>query len=356
LPEVTAGRTHSRMRSSGRLTAYFATLLLCTAGVAQAANPDAPAISVAGVLLEDDLAVPPRGWVVLIPAHAMLTTDAAQTMIVSAYVRNDAKGLQSILLVQRNLLPTSLGWGSPSACASQGSTIVAIAYRSVRDMLCGWAHPIAFGAHDSDIWLADLVQHALEARDALPAAMLQSHQPPPRLFSHWLTWSEGWLGKQIATEPEATDAVPQFVLAGWRISDRHDVLDVQLLVRGDVAPSLSRLPLLLARATHTLGETWRDGQPTESAIPDSIVPPQAAANPFDGDPSQAKSFFARTVRTAGNWTIAGIALGSSAAGVTMAAVLDAYSAATSWANDYVWDKVSPLRPETQDFIELAAPR
>jgi hypothetical protein len=286
----------------------------------------------------------------------MPATDAAQTMIVSAYLRNDAKGLQSVLLVQRNLLPTSLGWGSPSACASQGSNIVAIAYRSVRDMLCGWAHPIALGTHDSDIRLADLVQHALQARDALPAAMSQQHPPPPRSFGHWLTWSEGWLGKQIATEPETTDAVPQFVLAGWRISDRHDVLDVQLLVRGDVAPSQSRLPLLLARATHKLGETWRDGQPTESAIPDSVDPPQATANPFNGDPSQAKTFFARTVRTAGNWTIAGIALGSSAAGVTMAAVLDAYSAATAWANDYVWDKVSPLRPETQDFIVLVAPR
>jgi hypothetical protein len=346
------------MRISGRLVAYFAISMLGMAGVARADRPDAPAMSVAGVFLEDDRNTTPHGWDVLIPGHAIMPSDASQTMIVNAYVRNDAKGLQSILLVQRNLLPTSLGWGQPSACAAHDGTVVAVAYRSVRDMLCGWARPVTFGTPGNEIRLADLVQRALQLRGTLPAVIAQPRPPQPRLVSRWLAWSQGWLGKQIAAEPEATDTVPQFISAGWRISDRHDVLDVQLLVRGDVAPSQLRLPILLARATHAMGEVGRNGQPTESAFPDAVGSPRpaSAANLFDGGATQAtaKTFFTRTVMSLEAWVVAGIALGSSAAGVTMAAVLDAYASAVFWANDYVWDRVSPLRPETQDFVELVA--
>jgi hypothetical protein len=347
------------MRISGFLAAYFAISMLGMAGLARAEGPDAPAMAVAGVFLDDARAAAERGWDVLIPAHAIMPSDTAQTMIVSAYVRNDAKGLQSILLVQRNLLPTSLGWGQPSGCASHAGTVVAVAYRSARDMLCGWARPVAFGAPASDARLAPPVQHALQLRGALPADIAQPEQPPPRLVGTWLAWSASWLGRQTEAEAEPTDTTPQFISAGWRISDRHDVLDLQLLVRGDAAPSQMRLPILLARATHALGETGHHGQPTESAFPDSAPSRRAtaAASLFDGGgatQATAKSFFARTVMSMEAWVIAGIALGSSAAGVTMAAVLDTYASAVSWANDYVWDRVSPLRPETQDFVQLVA--
>jgi hypothetical protein len=278
-------------------------------------------------------------------------------MIVSAYVRNDARGLQAILLVQRNLLPTSLGWGQPSGCASHAGTVIAVAYRSTRDMLCGWARPVTFGAPASEAQLAAPVQHALQLRGALPDTIAQPPQPPPGLASTWLAWSATWLGRQTEAEAATTDTAPQFISAGWRISDRHDVLDVQLLVRGDAAPSELRLPILVARATHALGERGHYGQPTEPAFAESAPSPRrtAASNLFDGGgatQATAKTFFARTVMSMEAWVIAGIALGSSAAGVTMAAVLDTYTSAVSWANDYVWDRVSPLRPETQDFAQL----
>jgi hypothetical protein len=346
------------MRISGRLAAFFAIMMLGTACIARADGPDAPAMAVAGVFLEDARAAAERGWDVLIPAHAMMPTDTSQTMIVSAYVRNDTKGLRSILLVQRNLLPTSLGWGQPSGCVSHAGTVVAVAYRSARDMLCGWARPVTFGAAASEARLASLVQHALQLGGRLPADIAQTEQPPQRFATRWLAWSANWLSRQTEGEPEATDATPQFVSAGWRISDRHDVLDVQLLVRGDAAPSQIRLPILVARATHALGERGRHGQPTESAFPESAPSPRPTmANLFDGSgatQATAKTFFARTVMSMEAWVIAGIALGSSAAGVTMAAVLDTYASVVSWANDYVWDRVSPLRPETQDFVQLVA--
>jgi hypothetical protein len=342
------------MRISVRIATVFVALTVSAAGAAQAASPVAQAMSVAGVFLEDDQSSPPPGWDNLLPEQAKLANDPTHTMILSAYVRSDNQGLRSILLIQTNLLPASVGWGPLAACAPHGSDTVATAYRSVRDLLCGWAQPVAFGTQGSDARLADPVLRALQARGGLPAAMAQSQQPAPKSVSHWLAWSEHMFGKSTATDPDTTDA-PQWVLAGWRINDRHDVLDVQLLVRGDVAPSQPRVPLLLARATHAMGDTWRNGQPTEPAMAGASAP---ATNLFDGSTTQPpeKTFLARTAVTLENWAVAGVALGSSAAGMTMAAVQDLYSTAAKSANDYAWDRMSPARAESQDFVELVVPR
>ena len=348
------------MRISGRRAAILAILMLGTAGSARAADPDARAIVVAATFLEDDQNAAHPAWDLLIPPQAKPASEATQTMILSAYVRRDANGLQAILLVQRNLMPISVGWGPPSACAAHGTAVVATAYRSVRDLLCGWALPVAFATPDSAATLAGPVRSALLAHDALPGVMAQPREPMPSLFHRTLAWSESWLTRHFEEPPEPADTVPQWLLAGWRISDRHDVLDVQLLIRGDTAPSLVRLPLLVARGTRTLGEVWRGSQPGEAPV--SGAGPAAAqlsaANLFDGGATQAtaKTFFTRTVLTVENWAVAGFALGSNVAGLTMASVLDVYSAAAFWANDYIWDRVSPLRPATQNFVELVTLR
>jgi hypothetical protein len=331
-------------------TAVIIALILCMATPANAAMPIDQAMSIAGVFLEDEQGATAPGWDVLLPEHARPAGDAAHTMIVSAYVRSDNAGLRSILLVQTNLLPSSVGWGPLAACASNATTESTTAYRSLRDLLCGWAQPVAFATPGSDLRLADPVLRALQARDALPAAMAHPSPPGPKPAATWSSLSSHMFGKS-STAPAAADAAPPWLLAGWRISDRHDVLDIQLLVRGDVAPSETRMPLLLARATHAMGDSWRNGQPTEPAMPGAAA---RAANPFAVGAAQppAKSFFARTAVTLENWAVAGVALGSSAAGMTVAAVQDAYSAAANSANEYLWDRMSPARPDGQDFLQL----
>jgi len=324
-------------------------LTLSLPSAAGAATPIEQATSVAGVFLEDELGEPGPGWDTLLPERATPANDAAHTMIVSAYVRSDSSGLRAILLVQTNLLPGSLGWGPLAACAPNGTAETTVAYRSLRDLLCGWAQPAAFATPGSDVRLADAVLRALQARDALPDVMAQASPPAARSSGYWSSLSSHLFGKSAGTAPGRTDAAPPWLLAGWRISDRHDVLDIQLLIRGDVAPSPTRVPLLLARATHTMGDIWRSGQPTEPAMPAAGRP----AKPFAAATQpQAKSFFARTAVTLENWAVAGFALGSSATGMTVAAVQDAYSAAANSANEYLWDRISPARPDGQDFLQL----
>jgi uncharacterized membrane protein len=259
-------------------------------------------------------------WQVIAPERVVLTPGEVD-VAVTLYGLRDTSGLRALLLVQRNVLPGASGWGPPSACAGGGNPLLRLdVYHSPRDVLCGWAEQIV----------------------STPQARLT-----PLAYAA--------LGDTAGALAARTD---RWVLIGWRVSNRNDFLDLQLLVPDRAGGD--GLRQFVADVAHSLDVTWLSGAP--SAVPMPPPPPPAA-------PEQAGSWWDSTLSTSvmrtatyrvgvsiKTFAVASLMAGNAATGGAIIAVLNVTSTGVYLLNDYIWETFHPLSPSPQDFLRLVDAR
>jgi uncharacterized membrane protein len=308
------------------------------------------------VMASDASAADPRGVVAQSPAVRLVDTIAARhalglagtwdvlqrrqvidadgaAVAASLYALRGEHDIRALILVQRNVLPSASGWGSPTACHAAAGQPSLTVYQSPRDVLCGWARAVSFTSPTR--------------RDRLG-----------EMTTTWLGPDITRLGTQSGT----------WQWLGLRVSNRSDFLDIQLLVRNESAVPRAAQQAFLADMAHSMDATWLTAglaarpAPPVAARPDPSpkeTSAATAAGPWWTGGLSASALKTATYRAAVSvktFIVASVMAGDAATGGAIIVVLNVTSTGIYLLNDYLWETWNPLVQPSQDFVRLVDTR
>ena len=263
-------------------------------------------------------AVPLKGtWDVLVPQRVIDTGPDRAAVATTLYALRDGADIHALLLLQRNVLPAVGGWGPPAACDAEATLTV---YRSVRDVLCGWARNVSFGSAEHRAQIGEIGQIGLGNNAN------QFGSPNDSWF---------WLGV--------------------RVSNRSDFLDVQLLLPNRPEIPQANTQEFLADMARSVDASWLSGHLTAVPLPPAAKPaPETPGSWWSGTLSLSAMRTA-TFRAAVSFKtfLVTVVMGANAAtGGAIITILSVTNTGIYLMSDYVWERWRPLTPPPQDFARL----
>jgi uncharacterized membrane protein len=273
-------------------------------------------------LLGHEVPLPPGEWVVL--GHGFGRVEGPSPGPYGALVgvmaaHRAGERIDAVVLATTNALPVEAGWGPPPQCGAAGMAFASEIKQQARNLSCAFVPPPAAAA---------------AALDRLP----------------------GWdTGAAEAARRGWVLPVPELV-AGLRVSDRHDVVDVRYLFAPiAVAGPGDQLATLAA---------WSEGAEQRlaaslqllPAMPGALAWPAPAAPPPDPEAGELSAwqlalYKMMTLRVIGSTITFGVAYlftGSLYGSVAMVVVQAVTHSALYFANELYWEQ--PTIPPALAFV------
>jgi uncharacterized membrane protein len=151
----------------------------------------------------------------------------------------------------------------------------------------------------------------------------------------------------------------RWLALGWRVSNRNDFLDLQLLLPSQATVMPATTQAFVEDVAHSLDATWQTGAPTAVPMP---PPPPKVAEPegslWSGtlSASAMKTATYRVGVSIKTFMVASLMAGDAATGGAIIGILNFTSTGIYLANDYLWETWYPLSPSPQNFVQLVERR